>query len=64
MFSFLKASPPAPRKSGEIDAEYKKLRGRCLPVFLLVMQRTTSFVKISHLRCRISFKSMVFLKLI
>lgn len=26
MFSFLKASPPPPRKSGEIDAEYKKLR--------------------------------------
>lgn len=26
MFSFLKASPPAQRKSGEIDAEYKKLR--------------------------------------
>ncbi|WGE86713.1 phosphoglycerate transporter protein PgtP [Actinobacillus equuli subsp. haemolyticus] len=26
MFSFLKASPPVPRKSGEIDAEYKKLR--------------------------------------
>lgn len=26
MFSFLKASSPAPRKSGEIDVEYKKLR--------------------------------------
>ena len=39
MFSFLKASPPAPRiESSRTDAEYKNYVGRCLLEYLSGMR--------------------------